>query len=72
MFSMIIDNEVCISKYSICNTLIDQHQMWRCTGTFPDQFIPCSVILLKKYNIDKEDISNLDPSAADLSRRRGR
>jgi hypothetical protein len=29
------------------------------TGTFPDQFKACSVIpLLKKYNLDKEDLSN--------------
>jgi len=28
-------------------------------GTFPDQFKSCSVIpLLKKYNLDKEDLSN--------------
>jgi len=29
------------------------------SGTFPDQFKSCSVIpLLKKYNLDKEDLSN--------------
>jgi len=32
------------------------------TGTFPDQFKACSVIpLLKKYNLDKEDLSNYRP-----------
>jgi len=32
------------------------------SGTFPDQFKSCSVIpLLKKYNLDKEDLSNYRP-----------
>ena len=32
------------------------------TGTFPDQFKACSVSpLLKKYNLDKEDLSNYRP-----------
>jgi len=32
------------------------------SGTFPDQFKSCSVIpLLKKYNLDQEDLSNYRP-----------
>jgi hypothetical protein len=32
------------------------------TGVFPDQFKACSVIpLLKKHNLDKEDLSNYRP-----------
>ena len=50
----------CLS--ALLTTLTTMVNMSLSTGVFPDQFKACSVLpLLKKYNLDREDLSNYRP-----------